>query len=162
MLFRSIINLSKNKNLISIGEKTNLRGELLIMESGGQIDVGDFCFIGEGSRIWSGEKIQIGHRVLISHNVNIHDNISHPLDSKQRHLDFLHIFCDGAFPNNDYRAKEIIIGDDVWIGFNATIMKGVTIGNGAIIGANSIITKDVPPYAVVISPQSQEIVKYTK
>lgn len=43
----------------------------------------------------------------------------------------------------------IIIGHDVWIGFEAIILAGVTIGNGAIIGARSVVTKDVPPYAIV-------------
>lgn len=41
------------------------------------------------------------------------------------------------------------LGNDVWIGCNTTIMRGVTIGDGAVIGANSVITKDVPPYAIV-------------
>ena len=44
----------------------------------------------------------------------------------------------------------IIIGNDVWIGYEAVILAGVTIGDGAIIGANSTITKDVPPYAIVV------------
>jgi acetyltransferase-like isoleucine patch superfamily enzyme len=156
----SLINLPKRKELIKIGKYTNVRGELLIMELGGEIIIGEHCFIGNGTKIWSREKIKIGNRVLISHNVNIHDNISHSLDAEERHKDFLHIFCDGPILQNEYRAKEIIIGDDVWIGFNATILKGVTIGNGAIIGANAIVTKDVPPFAVVVGSQKQEIIKF--
>lgn len=45
--------------------------------------------------------------------------------------------------------KDIIIGNDVWIGMNAIILKGVHIGDGCVIGAGSIITKDVPPYSIV-------------
>lgn len=45
--------------------------------------------------------------------------------------------------------QQLIIGHDVWIGGNATIIKGVKIGNGAIIGTNAVVTKDVPPYAIV-------------
>ena len=45
--------------------------------------------------------------------------------------------------------QQLIIGHDVWIGGNATIIKGVKIGNGAIIGSNAVVTKDVPPYAIV-------------
>lgn len=156
----SLINLPKRKNLIKIGKETNVRGELLIMEQGGEIIIGEHCFIGAGSRIWSREKITIGNRVLISHNVNIHDNISHSLDPEERHKDFLHIFCNGPLIPNDYRSKEINIGDDVWIGFNATILKGVTVGKGAIIGANAVITKDVPAFAVVVGGQKQEVVKF--
>lgn len=52
---------------------------------------------------------------------------------------------------------EIIIGDDVWIGERATILSGVKIGQGAIIGAGSVVTKDVPPYAIYAG---NKIVKY--
>ncbi len=156
----NIINLLKDKSLIRIGRKTNVNGELLVMEQGGEIIIGDFCYIGSGSRIWSGKKIVIGDRVLISHNVNIHDNIAHPLNADERHKDFLHIFCAASMNKTDYRGEEINIGNDVWIGFNATILKGVTIGNGAIIGACAVITKDVPPNAVVVGNNSQDIVKY--
>jgi acetyltransferase-like isoleucine patch superfamily enzyme len=55
---------------------------------------------------------------------------------------------------------EIIIGNDVWIGFNSTILKGVTIGDGAIIGANTVVTKDVPPFAVAVG-NPPRIIKYT-
>lgn len=158
----SIINLQGKRELIRIGKQTNIQGELLVMEQSGEIQIGDFCYIGSGSRIWAGEKVVIGNRVLISHNVNIQDNNAHPLDAAERHNDFLHIFCKGPIQPNDYRAAAITIGDDVWIGFNVTILKGVTIGDGAIIGACSLITKDVPPYAVVVSNTGQEIIKYLK
>lgn len=46
-------------------------------------------------------------------------------------------------------AKPVVIEDDVWIGSNAVINPGVTIGKGAVIGAGAIVTKDVPPYAIV-------------
>lgn len=48
------------------------------------------------------------------------------------------------------KEKDIIIEEDVWIGANVTILSGVTVGRGAIIGASSVITKDIPPYAVVV------------
>lgn len=44
---------------------------------------------------------------------------------------------------------DIVIGNDVWIGYEAVVMQGVTIGDGAIIGARAIVTKDVPPYTIV-------------
>ena len=45
--------------------------------------------------------------------------------------------------------KPIVVGDDVWLGYGAIILPGVTIGDGAIIGAGTVVTKDVPPYAIV-------------
>ena len=59
-----------------------------------------------------------------------------------------------------YNAKNIIIEDDVWIGFNCIILKGVRIGKGAIIGAGTIITKDVPSHAVIVGNPAK-IIKYT-
>lgn len=55
--------------------------------------------------------------------------------------------------------KECKIGNDVWIGCNSTILRGVTIGDGAVIGANSLINKDVPPYSIVVGSPGK-IVKY--
>lgn len=55
--------------------------------------------------------------------------------------------------------KECVIGNDVWIGCNSTILRGVTIGDGAVIGANSLVNKDVPPYAVVVGSPAK-IIKY--
>jgi len=54
---------------------------------------------------------------------------------------------------------KVLIGNDVWIGMKSTIMGGITIGNGAIIAAHSVVTKDVPPYAIVAGVPSK-IIKY--
>lgn len=108
------------------------------------------------------KKIVIGNRVLISHNVNIHDNNSHSLDANLRHEDYIHISTKGMLlKENNLNEKEIIIGDDVWIGFNSTIMKGVRIGRGSIVGANTIVTKDIPEYVVCVG-SPMRIIKYLK
>lgn len=155
-----IANNRLNKDYIKIGSNSWICGQLLTFKSGGEIIIGENCFVGEAAKIWSAAKILIGNNVLISHNVNIHDNTSHPLDSKERHEDFLHIRAIGLRDETNIGQEPIDIGNDVWIGFNATILKGVKIGNGAIIGANTVITKDVPPYAVVVG-NPQRIIKYT-
>lgn len=64
----------------------------------------------------------------------------------------------GECPNNNVCSGDIVIGSDVWIGMDSIIFSGVNIGHGAVIGARSIITKDVPPYAVVVG--SNRIAKY--
>lgn len=146
---------------IRFGEYTMVDSAILsVLKIGGEISIGDYCFVGPGTRIWSVKKITIGNRVLISHNVNIQDNISHPLDSKERHEDYKHIFTTGDQLEVDFKAEEIVIEDDVWIGFNAIIRKGIKIGKGAIVGAGSVVTKDVPPYAIVVGNPAQ-IIKYT-
>lgn len=145
------------KEKIQVGKKSRITGDLILVGNGGEIKIGDYCYIGAHSKIWSAEKITIGDRVLISHNVNIHDNISHSLNAVERHEDFV-CFVENTIPKTyNLRAQEIIIEDDAWIGFNATVMKGVTIGKGAIVGANTMITKDVPPYAVVVGNPAKVI-----
>jgi acetyltransferase-like isoleucine patch superfamily enzyme len=135
---------------IKIGSNTIVCGELLLFAHNGSIEVGRDCYIGERSKIWSAENVRIGDRVLISHNVNIHDTDGHSIDKEARHKHFQQISTVGhPLENIDIPAKSISIGDDVWIGFNATILKGVTIGKGAIIGASSVVTKDVLPYTIV-------------
>lgn len=54
---------------------------------------------------------------------------------------------------------DIKIGNDVWIGVDCIIKRGLTIGNGAVIGANSVVTKDVPPYAIVVGSPAK-IIRY--
>jgi len=144
---------------IKIGKMTWIQGHLLLFKHGGEILIGDYCYVGKDTRIWSAKNIKIGNRVLISHNVNIVDNITHPINAEERHLDFIHLITKGFSENAKLNEKEIIIEDDVWIGFNSTIMKGVTIGKGAIIGACTLITKDIPPYAVVVGNPAR-IIKY--
>ena len=55
--------------------------------------------------------------------------------------------------------KKVVIGNDVWIGVNATVLRGVTIGDGAVIAAGAVVTKDVPPYAIVGGVPAR-IIKY--
>ena len=156
-----IYNQQGDSSKIRIGMHSRIMGDIFTFSHGGEISIGDYCFLGPQSRIWSAKKIIIGNRVLIAHNVNIHDNVSHPMDSKERHEEFVLFAQKGSNQKADLRGKEIIIEDDVWIGFNCVILKGVRIGKGAIIGANTIVTKDVPPYAVIVGNSDVKIVKYS-
>lgn len=144
-------NLQENKEKISIGKNTHIRGNLQVFEQGGRIDIGDFCYVGENSKIWSASEIIIRSHVLISHNVNIHDNISHPISSGMRLKDFKRILGIENYPVEqfDLNPKSILIKEKAWIGFNSIILKGVTVGEGAIIGAGSVVTKDVPDWTIV-------------
>jgi acetyltransferase-like isoleucine patch superfamily enzyme len=141
----------QDKNKITISAHTMIIGaQLLIYKHGGEITIGEYCYIGEGARIWSARKVSIGDRVLISHGVNIHDNNSHPLNSELRHKDFVGILSHGLPEKADYNEQEVVIEDDVWLGFNSTVLKGVRIGQGAVIGACSVVVKDVPANAIVV------------
>ncbi|PSN14685.1 acyltransferase [filamentous cyanobacterium CCT1] len=154
-------NLAENPNLIRVNKNSVIRGELLVFAHNGDIDIGADCYIGEGAKIWSSSSIRIGNRVLISHNVNIHDTNSHSLDPILRHQHFKAIMTSGHLRENvmDICAKPIVIEDDVWIGFNSTILKGVKIGKGAIIAAGSVVTQDVPELTIVAGNPAR-VVKY--
>lgn len=145
-----VINSIGDARRIRIGCFSYIRGELLIFGHGGDIQIGDYCYVGEGTRIWSADSIYIGNRVLISHNVNIFDNDTHPIDDPvARHKQFVDIITVGQPTSIDLKEKPIYIHDDVLICCQSIILKGVTIGEGAVVGAGSVVTQDVPPYTVV-------------
>jgi acetyltransferase-like isoleucine patch superfamily enzyme len=146
---------------IVIGSNTHIRGNLLVFNYGGEIQIGESCYIGENSNIWSGEKIIIGNNVLISHNVNIVDSNSHELNSIERAERYLSLLKNGHWnTKGSIITSQIIIKDYAWISFNVIILKGVTIGEGAIVAAGSVVTKDVPDFAVVAGNPAK-IIKYT-
>jgi len=145
------VNNSKNNpEDITIGIGTYLRGELTTFNFGGNIKIGKNCYIGEGTRIWSGKKVAIGDDVLISHNVNIMDTDSHEVDYLKRAETYSKIVSTGySFEQGEIKTAAIEIKNHVWIGFNSVILKGITIGEGAIVAAGSVVTKDVAPWTVV-------------
>lgn len=145
----SIDNIKRDKKLIKVGSNSHILGQLLVFAHGGEIKIGDDCYIGEHARIWSAKKIHIGNRVLISHNVNIFDSLTHPVSATERHKHFLAIVNIGHPKQVDLNERPVFIHDDVWIGAMSIILKGVTIGEGSIVGAGSVVTKDVPPWTIV-------------
>lgn len=134
---------------IRIGAHSVIRGELLVFAHGGQLDIGEYCYVGEGARIWAAKSIVIGDRVFISHNVNIFDNLTHPMSPSARHRQFVEIATRGHPRTIDLGERPVTIASDALIAAGSTILRGVTIGRGAIVGAGSIVTKDVPAYCIV-------------
>jgi len=144
-----IVNVGQHSNQIKIGSRSIINGELLVFANGGHIAIGEWCYIGEGSRIWSAEAIDIGNRVMISHNANIFDNHTHPLSAKLRHRHFRHIATYGHPKSIDLGGRGVKICDDVWIAAGVTVLRGVTIGRGAIVGAGSVVIRDIEPWTLV-------------
>jgi acetyltransferase-like isoleucine patch superfamily enzyme len=143
-----IINMGKDSSLIRIGASSIVDGDLLTFAHGGSITVGEWCYIGEGSRIWAAKQITIGNRVMISHNVNIFDSLTHPIAPDLRHQHFRAIAITGHPEQIDLGELSVRIEDDAWIAAGAIVLRGVTIGKAAIIGAGAVVTDDVPPFAV--------------
>lgn len=107
-----------------------------------------------------GDKLIIGKFCMIASDVKFIMNGANHLTNALTSYPFA-IFNNGwenAMENKSYPHKgDINIGNDVWIGFNATIMAGVTIGDGAIIATNSTVVKDVEPYSIVGGNPANEI-----
>ena len=155
-----IINPQGVKEAIILGTNTHVRGELFVFAHDGQITIGDYCYIGEGTRIWSAKSITIGNRVLISHNVSIFDNDTHPIDDPiARHQQFKDIISTGHPKKLDLREEPVVIEDDALIASQCVILKGVTIGKAAVVGAGSVVTKDVPPYTLAAGNPARVIRK---
>ena len=146
-----VYNVRQKRSVIRVGPNTAIARELLTFAHGNRIVIGEWCYVGEGSRIWSAEHVSIGDRVLISHNVNIHDTNSHSLHAKARHKHFVDMMRHGH-PRvlEGVNSAAVVIEDDVWVGINASILKGVTIGAKSVIAAGSTVTKDVPPKSLYI------------
>lgn len=105
-----------------------------------EIRIGKDCNFGDFIHITAINKIQIGDNLLTGRWVTITDN-SHG-DTQLENLTTAPI-------KREWVSKgPVIIGNNVWIGDKATILPGVTIGDGAVIGANSVVTSDIPPYCV--------------
>lgn len=143
---KSNIEIFGRSKEIKVGKDCFIDGELKVCPYGGKIDIGNFFYLGENSRIWSGEHIKIGNNVLISHDVNIIDTNSHEIDPSERKETYKKIINEGhPRKKGNIQTERIIIGNDVWISNNTTILKGVTIGDNVIVGSNSLVTADIPP-----------------
>ncbi len=148
-VFRYLRN--KKSGAILIGKHVSVyAGCSFAMGEAGQCVIGDFTLL-NGALIMAEEKIVIGSHCLISWNVGIADCDFHPLEPAQRLIDAqaLAPFYKNRPKRPALKTAPVEIGDNVWIGMNATILKGVTIGENSVVAAGSVVTKSVPPNSVV-------------
>lgn len=145
-----IANLRGKAECIRVAGQSHVRGQLLTFWESGEIEIGEWSYVGHGSRVWSRERVKIGSYVLISHGVDIHDTDGHPLDWQQRRED-IHRILGGKkkVGAREIGTSPVIIEDDVWIGAKATVLKGVTVARGAVVAAGSVVTKNVAPFTLV-------------
>ena len=105
------------------------------------------------------EKIDIGSHCLISWNVGIADSDFHPLEPAQRLIDAQALapyFTDRP-PRPELKTAPVKIADNVWIGMNAVILKGVTIGENSVVAAGAVVTKSVEPNTIVAGNPAQVV-----
>ena len=156
----------EKSNRLFVGSHSIISGQYIFEKETGKIQIGDRTFIGGGMFICI-DGITIGDDVMFSWGCTVMDNNAHSLIWEERKNDVLDWKRGleegkvGAYKDwTNVSSKPIIVKDKAWIGFNVTILKGVTIGEGAIIAAGSVVTSDVPDFAVVAGNPAR-IVKYT-
>lgn len=123
----------------------------------GRVALGDFALV-HGARIICDERVMIGDYALLSWNVVLMDSYRLPLDREQRRrvLRALPRRMPRALPP-DGSARPVVVGPNTWIGFDACVLPGVTIGRGSIVGARSVVVDDVEPYTVVAGNPARRI-----
>ena len=129
--------LADKIGLIEIGDNSTICRYSVVQSVGGNILIGRNSVIGDLCSVYGQGGLKIGEHVMISSGVRIVPN-QHTFDDLNQPI--------AVQPCRSYG---IIIKDDVWVGTNATILDGITVGTGAVIGAGSIVTNDVPDFAVV-------------
>lgn len=142
-------NFLADPKAITIGAYSHIECQLLVFWDGGRIDIGEWCHFAAGTRILSQASISIGNRVGISHLVDIHDSDCHPIGWQERRLDAQELMSGKYRVPTKTVSKPVIIEDDVLIGMKSTILKGVRIGQAAIVGACSLVVEDVPAWTIV-------------
>lgn len=172
-VFRNLLNalasfIVRSRADFSVGEGSKIKWWALRRTRGGRVEVGSNCIINSriafdspngvvkiGDRCYLGASllvchtgITLGNDVVVSWNVTIVDHDSHALDWEHRKTDVID-WAQGFKRWDFVTIRQVHIGDKVWIGFGASILKGVTVGEGAVIGANSVVTRDVPPFSIV-------------
>ena len=144
---------------VIFGKDSVLSCRIVLERNLGSVSVGHDSYIGGGSTIICAHRIDIGNNVLISWGCTIVDHDSHSLNWQDRAED-VRKWREGLLAGGLGKASElknwdvvemapIRIEDKVWLGMNVTVLKGVTIGEGSVVAAGSIVTKDIPPWSLV-------------
>jgi len=115
----------------------------------GQVRLGDYALV-HGAWIICDAAVEIGDYALISWNVVLMDCYRVPLDPAQRRRELERVSLRSPRRlDAGAAARPVRIGRNVWIGFDACVLPGVSIGEGAVVGARSVVAEDVPPFSVV-------------
>jgi acetyltransferase-like isoleucine patch superfamily enzyme len=143
-----INNQTKNPNNIIFGDYCNVSCNITLNYKG-SIKIGDYVFMNY-VKMRIDHNLQIGSHCMFGPGVTLWDTDNHPLSVSKRHIQCEEI--SNNFPlSKSYEANgdSIIIENNVWIGMEALILGGVKIGEGSIVSARSVVTKNVEPYTVV-------------
>jgi acetyltransferase-like isoleucine patch superfamily enzyme len=142
---------------LTIGEHCTMDGVHFALGEEGQVEIGDYCYFTNAVLLCE-EGLRIGNYVVIGWNATLIDTDFHPIGPAERIADALACSPLGrGRPRPSIPRSPVVIEDDVWIGPNATILKGVRVGCGAFIEAGAVVTRDVPRRTRVLGNPAQII-----
>jgi acetyltransferase-like isoleucine patch superfamily enzyme len=146
---------TREPGALVIGAHCTLDGVHFAVSEQGRLCIGDYCYLTNAVLLCELE-IRIGRYVMIGWNATLADSDFHPIAPAERIADAVACSPLGkGRPRPPIERRPVIVEDDVWIGPNATILKGVTIGAGAFIEAGALVTRDVPAGARVLGNPAQ-------
>jgi acetyltransferase-like isoleucine patch superfamily enzyme len=137
-----------NLSIINIGNNSLINGRLVTENKDSRIILGNNVFVGGKTIFDCLQEINVSDNVLISYECILSDHDSHSIESKKREGD-LYKFQFKKMNWDQVNSKPIFIKKNAWIGMRSIILKGVTVGEGSIVAAGSVVTKDVPDYTLV-------------
>lgn len=159
----SRITIGKGARLLSAPRSNrhglNRRCEISTLAPGAEIVIGD-GFGGSGVVICAATKVIIGDRVMIGANSTITDTDSHPIHFADRHP--LAHGQPAEYAYSKTVSAPVVIEDDVFIGMHTLILKGVRIGRGAVIGAGSVVVKDIPAETIAAGNPARPLRKVSE
>lgn len=123
---------------IRIGARTLVLENVLINANEGHVSVGKDSWLGPFTLIYGNGGVDIGDNVLIAAHSSI-NTVSHHAERTEVPINEQGIYLD-----------PVVIEDDVWLGLNVSVLQGVRIGKGSIIGAGAVVTRDIPPYSIAV------------
>lgn len=144
-------------NVFEVGGGSLVRGLVTFSRSGARFVIGNNTSINGGTNISIAEGLEIGSNVLISYDCMIMDHNGHSLDPNIRKRDLPDLLEERPKDWSSVKMSPIRIEDSAWIGARCIVLKGVTIGYGAIVAAGSVVSKNVSPYTVVAGNPAREV-----
>lgn len=135
-------NKTGDKENVKFGDFCNVSVKIFL-NSRGSIEIGDYVYM-NSVQMRIDHHLKIGSHCMFGPNVRLWDTKNHPLDPGERHKQCEYIAHHGLIDSYEAGGDDIVIGNDVWIGMDCIVLSGVSIGNGSVIAAGSVVTRSIP------------------
>ncbi len=132
---------------ISLGHRVAINDAVIINANRGFVTLGDRSWLGPFCLVYGNGGVTIGRNVLIAGHTTI-NTVSHAAER-----------CDIPINDQPVLTAPVLIEDDVWIGLNAVILQGITLGQGCIIGAGAVVTRSIPPWSIALGVPARVVAR---